>query len=99
MGCQHLEDEYELYLLGAFPGEAPGDLESHLRDDCPNCLQGLREAAESVYWLVQSADPVRPRPAVRLRLAARLDSAGSTSVRAAAEPVRGRDRTRPARKR
>lgn len=87
MGCQHLEDEYELYLLGALSPGAGGDLELHLSAQCPNCQQGLREAAESVYWLVQSAEPVRPRPVVRSRLLARL-----------AEP-RGSERTGGARKR
>ncbi len=72
MGCQHLEDEYELYLLAALPAGAGGDLELHLSAQCPNCLQGLREAAESVYWLIESAEPVKPRPAVKSRLAARL---------------------------
>jgi len=85
VGCQHLEDEYELYLLGALsPG---GDLELHLSAQCPSCLQGLREAAESVYWLVQTAEPVRPRPVVKSRLLARLAEA------------RGSERTGGARRR
>jgi hypothetical protein len=72
MGCQHLEDEYELYLLGALSPGAGGDLELHLSAQCPNCAQGLREAAESIYWLVQTAEAVRPRPAIKSRLLARL---------------------------
>jgi len=88
VGCQHLEDEYELYLLGALSPGAGGDLELHLSAQCPNCLQGLREAAESVYWLVQTADPLRPRPAVKSRLLARL-----------AEPARGSERAGGTRKR
>jgi hypothetical protein len=88
MGCQHLEDEYELYVLGALSPGAGADLALHLSAQCPNCLQGLREAAESVYWLVQSVDPVRPRPAVKSRLLGRLG-----------EPPRGIERGGGARKR
>lgn len=88
MGCQHLEDEYELYLLGALTGDGRDDLELHLNARCPTCLEGLREAAESVYWLVQSAELVRPRPAVRSRLMARI-----------AEPARSAERVPNARKR
>ena len=88
MGCQHLEDEYELYLLGALSPGAGGDLELHLSAQCPNCLQGLREAAESIYWLVQSANPVRPRPVVKSRLLDRL-----------AEPARSGERGGRVRKR
>lgn len=83
MGCQHLEDEYELYLLGALRDDGRDDLELHLSARCPTCVEGMREAAESVYWLVQSAEPVRPRPAVRSRLMARLT-----------EPARGAERAR-----
>lgn len=77
MDCQHLEDAYELYLLGALSGGERDDLETHLGRSCVNCLEGLREAAESVYWLLQSTDPVRPRPAVKSRLLERLAAAHS----------------------
>jgi len=88
MGCQHLEDDYELYLLGALEDDGRDDLGLHLSSRCPTCAEGMREAAESVYWLVQSAEPVRPRPAVRSRLMARL-----------AESVRSAERVSGARKR
>jgi hypothetical protein len=98
MGCQHLEDEYELYLLGALTDETPGDLRLHLEAQCPTCLQGLREAAESIVWLVQSADVVRPRPAVKSRLMARLNASAS-GVRTAKEQGRSGDHSGGARKR
>lgn len=82
MGCQHLEDDYELYLLGALAGDGRDDLELHLSARCPTCLEGLREAAESMYWLLQSADPVRPRPAVKSRLMARLAESARSAERA-----------------
>lgn len=88
MGCQHLEDDYELYLLGALTDDGREGLELHLSARCPTCLEGLREAAESVYWLVLSAAPVKPRPAVKSRLMARL-----------AEPIRTADRVAGGRKR
>lgn len=97
MGCQHLEDDYELYLLGALSDDAPGDLRLHLSAQCPNCAQGLREAAESLYWLVQSTEAVKPHPAVKSRLAARLTTSHET--RPAKASGSAADRPRASRKR
>ncbi|HUI40720.1 MAG TPA: hypothetical protein VL523_02010 [Terriglobia bacterium] len=72
MDCQHLDDVYEIYLLGGLAGEVCEELETHVREECPRCLHALREAAESVYWLVQNSAPARPRPTVKARLKERL---------------------------
>lgn len=98
MGCQHLEDDYELYLLGSIAGGEPADLKIHLSARCPTCLEGLREAAESLCWLIQTAETVRPRPVVRSRLLARLES-GPQGVHSMKEPARPKERPAGARKR
>ncbi len=59
MGCQHLEELYELYLLGALEPEDAAPVSEHVRRQCPSCCQGLREAALSVYLLCQTAGPAR----------------------------------------
>ena len=59
MGCQHLEELYELYLLGALDPEDADRVNEHVRRECPSCYQGLREAALAVYLLCQTADPAR----------------------------------------
>jgi hypothetical protein len=72
MDCQHLDQLYEMYLLGGIGGSAAEEIEAHVLRGCRHCLDGLREAAETVYCLLQNAGAVRPRPAVRTRLAERL---------------------------
>jgi len=74
MDCSHLEDLYELYVLGILSGREREDVRSHVSEKCPRCLEALREAAETVCWLAQSSAPVRPRPALRARLLRRLAS-------------------------
>ena len=55
MGCQHLEELYELYLLGALDPEDAEQVSEHVRRGCPNCARGLREAGLTVYLLCQIA--------------------------------------------
>lgn len=75
MDCQHLSEVYEIYLLGGLAGGESEELESHVREACPRCLQALREAAETLFWLVQNSHPARPRPAVKSRLSERISTA------------------------
>ena len=82
MDCQHLEDLYELYLLGGLAGNERHTLDEHLRASCPRCLPGLREAAETLFWLVHNSSPARPRPALRTRLVARLAAAPARAAAA-----------------
>ena len=72
MGCQSLGDLYELYLLDALASAERDELEAHLERSCPYCLSQLREAAQTIYWLTQSAPAVRPSSAVKTRLLRRL---------------------------
>jgi len=59
MGCQHLEELYELYLLGALDPEDADRVGEHVRTQCPSCYEGLREAALAVYLLCQTTPPAR----------------------------------------
>jgi predicted anti-sigma-YlaC factor YlaD len=68
MGCQHLEELYELWLLGAAPEQAAQDLREHLARGCPQCRARLREAAETVYLLGLVPKPARPNPGVKTEL-------------------------------
>ncbi len=68
MGCQYLEDLYELWLLGTLSEQGSLDLRDHLARGCPNCLAGLREAAETIYLLGCAAKPARPNPRVKTEL-------------------------------
>ena len=62
MGCQHLEEIYELYLLGALAADDVAKVQEHVDRGCPRCLEHLREAALAVYFLCLTARPVRPSP-------------------------------------
>jgi predicted anti-sigma-YlaC factor YlaD len=72
MDCQHLDEIYELYLLGALDEDDSARVQEHLERGCPNCLEHLREAALAVYFLCLTARPVRPRPQRRSQLLRRL---------------------------
>jgi hypothetical protein len=68
MGCQHLEELYELWLLGAISGPSSVDLREHLARGCPHCLGRVREATETVYVLGLASKPDRPHPRVKSEL-------------------------------
>ena len=68
MGCQHLEELYELWLLGALSEQGSMDLREHLARGCPHCLARVREATETVYLLGLAPKPARPHPRVKLKL-------------------------------
>ncbi len=72
MGCQHLDEIYELSLLGTFAGGASADLREHIVRGCAYCLEHLREAALTVYLLSQTARPARPDPKLKAQLLRRL---------------------------
>ena len=68
MGCQHLEELYELWLLGTLAEPGSLDLREHLERGCPHCLARVREAAEIVYLLGRTPHPARPHPRVKSEL-------------------------------
>lgn len=73
MGCQYLEDLYELYLLGTLAPQDAAAVAEHLEGGCPSCLANLREAVLTVYLLSQPARLARPEPKLKSRLLRRLD--------------------------
>jgi hypothetical protein len=80
MGCQHLEELYELWLLGALSEQNSTDLRTHLARGCPYCLTRVREAAETVYLLALAPKPARPHPRVKAALLRQI-SRGAASHR------------------
>lgn len=72
MDGQHLDEIYELYLLGTLAGEGGADVGEHLRRGCASCLDRLREAALTVYLLCQMTPTARPDPKLKSRLLRRL---------------------------
>jgi predicted anti-sigma-YlaC factor YlaD len=72
MGCQYLEDLFELYLLGTLCREDLAAVDEHLARGCPNCLEQLREAALTVYVLAQPARAARLDPKHKSQLLRRL---------------------------
>lgn len=68
MGCEHLDEVYELFLLGTLGAEDASEVRAHLERRCPNCLERLREAAKTVCLLAQMSLPRRPNPKWKLNL-------------------------------
>jgi hypothetical protein len=72
MDCQHLDDLYELFLLGTLPTEAADELRNHLEGGCPSCLERIREAAQTVYLLCLRSKSARLHPQRKSQLLHRL---------------------------
>lgn len=72
MGCQYLDQIYELFLLGALSPEEDASVLEHVERDCPYCLDQLREAALAVYFLTRTGRTERPDPRQKSALLLRL---------------------------
>ena len=68
MVCQHLEDYYELFLLGALADTVAEEIHSHLERGCAPCLDRVREAALTVYLLCLPPKGARPNPRLKAQL-------------------------------
>ncbi|HLW80265.1 MAG TPA: hypothetical protein VKU44_11775 [Terriglobia bacterium] len=69
---QHLDDIYELYLLGTLEPKDSAPIQEHVAGGCRECLEQLGEAALSVYLLCQTTRPVRPAAQAKSQLLRRL---------------------------
>ncbi len=72
MGCQHLDEIYELFLLGALPAQDSAEVSAHLERRCPNCLERVREASKSIYLLAHLTRPARINPKLKAKLLQRV---------------------------
>jgi len=72
VGCQHLDQIYELFLLGALSAEEDATVQEHVERGCPYCLEQLREAALTVYFLTWPGRVERPDPKLKSALLRRL---------------------------
>jgi hypothetical protein len=68
MDCRHLEEVYELFLLGTLPEENSQDLLEHLRRGCERCVARVKEAAQTAYSLSLAGKPVTPSPKVKIEI-------------------------------
>ena len=78
MGCQHLDELHELWLLGALTEQASRELSEHLARGCPHCLTRIRDATGMVYLLALGAKPARPHPRVKSELLRKISHKMST---------------------
>ena len=72
MGCQYLDQNYELFLLGALSVEEDASIQEHVERSCLYCLEQLREAALTVYLLTWAGRAERPNPKQKSALLRRL---------------------------
>jgi len=72
VGCQYLDQIYELFLLGALSAEEDASVQEHVERGCPYCLEQLREAALTVYFLTWVGRGARPDPKQKSALLRRL---------------------------
>ncbi len=71
MGCEPLDEYYELYVLGVAADGAGDDIRDHVENGCSYCLEHLREAALSIYLLL-STRAAKPDPKLRSQLLRRF---------------------------
>ena len=72
MDCKHLDNAYELFLLGATSADAAAAIREHVGRSCEYCLEHLREAAQATYILSQPLKSIRPNPKLKQQLLQRL---------------------------
>ena len=68
MDCQHLDESYELFLLGTLPADETAEVSEHVSGGCTYCLEHLREAALTFYLLSQTARPARLDPKIKAQV-------------------------------
>ncbi len=68
MGCQPLENLFALFLLESLAPEDTTEISEHLARRCPQCLERVREAAQTVYLLSLSTRSARPGPKLKAQL-------------------------------
>lgn len=72
MTCDELREQYELYLLGLAEEPEASEITAHLRDNCPNCRQGLRQALQVNSSLLAGAPDTAPPARLRRRVLASI---------------------------
>ena len=72
MGCQHLEDLYELFVLGTLAEPSAEELRAHLETGCEACRQRVRDATLTVYLLSLRTKTARPDPKLKSQLLQRV---------------------------
>lgn len=72
MGCQQLQEHYEVFALGALEGEEYTEIQAHLARRCPLCTAGVERARGTVAQLAYLAPEVESPSRVRRRLLAAI---------------------------
>lgn len=65
MDCRYLDDVYELFLLGLLKSKGAAQVKEHIERGCPYCVTHLREAAQSVYFVLSGTKGSKPPQQVK----------------------------------
>ena len=65
-----MDELYELYALGALEPELAAEIEQHLAENCPHCVERVREALELSAALAGITEERRPPVSLRNRILA-----------------------------
>ena len=60
MDCRYLDDVYELFLLGLLKPKEAAEVKEHIERGCPYCTDHLREAAQSVSFVLSGSKDPKP---------------------------------------
>jgi hypothetical protein len=70
MTCEELRGCYELHAVGALSDPELSEAESHLRRECPKCMNEMRRARETNAMIFASVPEVVPPARLRRRIMA-----------------------------
>jgi anti-sigma-K factor RskA len=90
------EENFDLYVLGAFEGDEKLAIESHIAE-CAPCARKLAEARGRMATLALAAPRVEPSPAVKQRLMAQVRADADAETRSSAAPATSRPPQSPER--
>ncbi|MGH9773222.1 MAG: anti-sigma factor [Candidatus Acidiferrales bacterium] len=68
MTHSEMDELYELYALGTLEPEQAAEIEAHLGDECPYCLEHVREALATTAAMSGLAEQKAPPRALRSRI-------------------------------
>ncbi|MGH9655567.1 MAG: anti-sigma factor [Bryobacteraceae bacterium] len=72
MTHSEMDELYELYVLGTLDAEQAVEIDAHVRDECPYCLEHIQKALATTAALSGLAEQRTPPPQLRSRVLANV---------------------------
>ncbi len=70
MTCNELREDYDAFALGTIDDPESGEIRSHIRRNCPNCVPGVQNSLRLIAQMGVLANQVEPPSRLRKRILA-----------------------------